>query len=56
MAVTLIVETLDQTKGGIPRYNYEISKIKAIKNVINFSENAENVSLTAKALNRLYRF
>ena len=55
MKITLIAETLDPTKGGIPRYNYEISKIKAINNVINFSENAENVSLTAKALNRLYR-
>ena len=31
MDVTLIAETLDPSKGGIPRYNYELSKIKEIK-------------------------
>jgi len=55
MEVTLIAETLDPSKGGIPRYNYEISKIKEIKNVIDFSKTLSNEGLYNKLLNKLYR-
>jgi glycosyltransferase involved in cell wall biosynthesis len=53
--VTLIAETLDPSKGGIPRYNYEISKIKDIKNVVDFSKSLSNEGLSNKLLNKLYR-
>ena len=55
MEVTLIAETLDPSKGGIPRYNYEISKIKDIKNVVDFSKSLSNEGLSNKLLNKLYR-
>ena len=55
MEVTLIAETLDPSKGGIPRYNYEISKIKEIKNVVDFSKSLSNEGLSNKFLNKLYR-
>lgn len=55
MEVTLIAETLDPSKGGIPRYNYEISKIKDIKNVVDFSKSLSNDRLSNKLLNKLYR-
>ncbi|MCL5420542.1 MAG: glycosyltransferase, partial [Candidatus Parvarchaeota archaeon] len=55
MAVTLVVETLDPSKGGIPRYNYEISKTKGIKNVIEFSKSISNDGIVNKYLNKLYR-
>jgi glycosyltransferase involved in cell wall biosynthesis len=55
MEVTLIAETLDPSKGGIPRYNYEISKIKDIKNVVDFSKSLSNDGLSNKLLNKLYR-
>ncbi len=55
MDVTLIVETLDPSNGGIPRYNYEISKIKEFKSIINFSEKLKNRTATDRVLNRLYR-
>ena len=55
MEVTLIAETLDPSKGGIPRYNYEISKIKEIKNVVDFSKSLSNEGLSNKLLNKLYR-
>ena len=55
MAVTLIVETLDPSKGGIPRYSYEISKTKGIKNVIEFSKSISNDGIVNKYLNKLYR-
>ncbi len=55
MEVTLISETLDPSKGGIPRYNYEISKIKEIKNVVDFSKSLSNEGLSNKLLNKLYR-
>jgi glycosyltransferase involved in cell wall biosynthesis len=46
---------LDPSKGGIPRYNYEISKIKDIKNVVDFSKSLSNDRLSNKLLNKLYR-
>ena len=55
MAVTLVVETLDPSKGGIPRYSYEISKTKGIKNVIEFSKSISNDRIVNKYLNKLYR-
>lgn len=55
MTVTLIVETLDPSKGGIPRYSYEISRTKGIKNTIDFSKSISNQGIVNKALNRLYR-
>ena len=55
MEVILIAETLDPSKGGIPRYNYEISKIKDIKNVVDFSKSLSNEGLSNKLLNKLYR-
>ena len=55
MEVTLIAETLDPSKGGIPRYNYEISKIKEIKNVVDFSKSLSNEGLSNKLLNKFYR-
>ncbi len=55
MDVTLIAETLDPSKGGIPRYNYELSKIKEIKNVIDFSKSLSNDGIVNKTLNKLYR-
>ena len=55
MEVTLIAETLDPSRGGIPRYNYEISKIKDIKNVVDFSKSLSNEGLSNKLLNKLYR-
>ena len=55
MDVTLIVEALDPSKGGIPRYNYEISKIKEIKNAIDFSKTLKNENLLDKYLNKKFR-
>ena len=55
MAVTLVVEALDPSKGGIPRYSYEISKTKGIKNVIEFSKSISNDGIVNKYLNKLYR-
>ncbi|MCL4399636.1 glycosyltransferase [Candidatus Parvarchaeota archaeon] len=55
MDVTLVVETLDQSEGGIPRYNFEISKIREIKNVIEFRKSIKNERLSDKLLNRAYR-
>ena len=55
MEVTLIAETLDPSRGGIPRYNYEISKIKDIKNVVDFSKSLSNKGLSNKLLNKIYR-
>ncbi|MGC8533864.1 MAG: glycosyltransferase [Candidatus Parvarchaeum sp.] len=55
MEVTLIAETLDPSKGGIPRYNYEVAKIKEIKNAIDFSKSLSNEGLLNKYLNKLYR-
>ena len=55
MEVTLIAETLDPSKGGIPRYNYEMSKIKEIKNVVDFSKSLSNEGLSNKLLNKLYK-
>ena len=55
MEVTLITETLDPVLGGIPRYNFEISKIKELKNVINFSKTLKNEGLLDKYLNKVYR-
>lgn len=55
MEVILIAETLDPSKGGIPRYNYEMSKIKEIKNVVDFSKSLSNEGLSNKLLNKLYR-
>ena len=55
MDITLVAETLDPSKGGIPRYNYEISRIKEIKNVIDFSKSLSNEGLLNKSLNKLYR-
>ena len=53
--MTLIAETLDPSKGCIPRYNYEISKIKEIKNVVDFSKSLSNEGLSNKLLNKFYR-
>ena len=55
MDVTIIAETFDPSKGGIPRYNYEISKIKDIKNAIDFSKNLKNKSILDKYLNKKLR-
>ena len=55
MDVTIIAETFDPSKGGIPRYNYEISKIKDIKNAIDFSKNLKNGSILDKYLNKKLR-
>ena len=53
--VTLVAETLNPDKGGIPRYSYEISKTKGIKNVIEFSKSISNDGIVNKYLNKLYR-
>lgn len=53
--VTLVAETLNPDKGGIPRYSYEISKTKGIKNVIDFSKSISNDGIVNKYLNKLYR-
>ncbi len=55
MDVTLVTESLDPSMGGIPRYSFEVSKIKEIKNVINFSEKLRNKTLIDKILNKSYR-
>lgn len=55
MDVTLIVESLDPSKGGIPRYCYELSRIKEIKNVIDFSKSLSNEGAVNKLLNEMYR-
>ena len=53
--VTLVAETLNPDKGGIPRYSYEISKTKGIKNIIEFSKSISNDGIVNKYLNKLYR-
>ena len=55
MKITFVAETLDPSTGGIPRYSYEISKIKDINNVIDFSEFFNSKGVTNKVLNRLYK-
>ena len=55
MEVTLIAETLDPSRGGIPRYNYEISKIKNIKNVIDFSRTFKSGRVLDGWLNYSYK-
>ena len=55
MDITLIAETFDPSKGGIPRYNYEMAKIKEIKNAIDFSKSLKNESLLDKYLNKKFR-
>ncbi len=55
MRLTFIAETLDPSYGGIPRYCSEISKIREIDNIINFSDFFPNNNITNKLLNKLYK-
>ncbi len=52
--VTLLVETFDVFRGGIPRYNREL-KVSNYKNIITFSNYIKNNAITDKFLNFLYR-
>ncbi len=55
MDVSLIVESLDPKLGGIPRYNYELSKLKIYKSIINFSDYIENKTILQKIINKTYK-
>ena len=52
--VTLLVETFDVFRGGVPRYNRELKKGR-YKNVIVFSDYVKNSTITDKLLNFVYR-
>ena len=55
MEVTLIAETLDPRKGSAGRYSYEISKIKEIKNIIDFSRTVKSKGILDNWLNSGYK-
>ncbi|MCW1295711.1 MAG: glycosyltransferase [Candidatus Parvarchaeota archaeon] len=55
MEVTLIAESLDPSKGSASRYGYELSKVKEIKNVVDFSRSLKTSGFLDDWLNKGYR-
>lgn len=55
MEVTLIAETLDPSKNSASRYSYEVSKIKEIKNIIDFSRTLKPRGILDKWINSGYK-
>lgn len=51
----MIVEDTDPIKPGSSRYNFELSKIGALRNVLSFSSELSNKGINNKLLNKLYR-